>query len=137
MRISRRIRGVIGLLLVTPILAAYAAARLWAALVAVSTGSIVAHVGYPGGATAEFPFSAADRPFYFAMALLDSSTGAIAFGGAALVVAIGSWWRLRNMSARIFSSAQSANWGRFWIASSLAWLMLTATFPILAFFSML
>jgi hypothetical protein len=130
-------RGGIGLLLVTPLLTAYAVARLWAALVAVSTGSIVAYVGFPGGATAELPFSAADRPFYFGMALLKSATGAIAFGGAALVVAIGSWWRLRNVSARMLSSAQSANWGRLWIASSIAWLMLTATFPILAFFSML
>jgi hypothetical protein len=137
MRINRRMRGLIGLLLVTPLLATYALARLWVALGAVSTGSIVTRVGYPGGPTADFPFSAADRPFYFGMALLDAAAGAITFGVAALVVAIGSWWRLRNVSARMFSSAQSANWVRFWIASFLAWLMLTATFPILAFLSML
>ncbi|HKT71792.1 MAG TPA: hypothetical protein VJQ47_02810 [Steroidobacteraceae bacterium] len=137
MKVSRRTRGGIGLFLVAPLLAAYAVARLWAVLVAVSTGSIVAYVGYPGGATAELPFSAADRPFYFGVALLDSATGAIAFGGGALVVAIASWWRLRNVSARMLSSARSANWGRFWSASSLAWLMLTAAFPILAFFSII
>jgi hypothetical protein len=137
MRISHRVRGGIGLILVTPLLAAYAVARLWTALVAVSTGSIVAYVGYPGSATAELPFSAADRPFYFGIALLRSAAGAIVFGVAAVVVATGSWWRLRNTSGRMFSSSQSPKWGRFFIAVSLTWLILTATFPILALVSML
>jgi len=130
-------RGVIGLFFVTPLLAAYAVARSCAVLVGVTTGSIVAYVGYPGGATAEFPFSVADRLFYFGMAMLDYAAGAIVFGGAAFAVAIGSWWRLRNVSGRVLSSAVSANWVRFWIAVSLTWLTLTATFPLLSFFSML
>ena|SRR5690348_8597707 len=133
---NRTFRGLIGLILISPLIAYKAIVWLTTAVSALSSKSITVYGGYPGYRAAEFHFAAADRPIYYAVSLLESVDCTVFYGGCVAFLVVASWRQLRNDAAparALFSPRSSAM--RVWIASAVLWLAFCAIFPIVLFVS--